>query len=80
VLAISLETRRRLPGSFEPGLAGRPKVRTITACFGFLIVVRPIFGIATPTHLLRATFSDKCLKKWYLLPIDPAQYPLASAC
>jgi hypothetical protein len=48
VLGISLETRRRLPGSFEPGLAGRPKVRTIVARFGFLIGVRPIFGIATP--------------------------------
>jgi len=66
----SAATRRRLPASTGPGFTGRPKCRAIAVCFGFLIILGLNFGIAArPTRLLRAMFSDKYLKNWYLLPV-----------
>jgi hypothetical protein len=72
---ISAETRRLPPESFGLGFVGRPGIRTIAVCFGFLIIFGRIFGIARLTSILRALFSDKCLKKWYLLPVPGARGP-----
>jgi hypothetical protein len=75
---MPVATRRRFADGFVPGLDGRPKLRTITACFGFSIVPGPIFGIvAHPPSA--AVLSDKCLKKWYRLPAKQGPDP-ATGC
>ena len=70
---ISTATRRVPPASLGLGFAGRPGMRAVvvraSAC---LIFFGRIVGITRPTpHSQQAMFSDKCLKKWYLLPILP---------
>ena len=51
--------------SFGLGFAGRPGMRVIAACLGFLAGFRPdTLHSLTPTRLLRPMFSDKCLKNW----------------
>src|SRR3984893_11641456 len=65
---ISAEARRLLPKSFGLGLAGRPGMRVIAACFSFFAALGRIFGICAPLAFCDVLFSDKYLKKWYHLP------------
>src|ERR1700682_5675642 len=76
---ISAETRRPLPESFGLGFAGRPGMRAIALSFSLLVVFGRIFGIARPTRILHAMFSDKYLKNWYLLPVPLIPQP-GSGC
>jgi len=76
---VSARTRR-LPECCGPGFAGRPNKRTRAGCLGFLVVVGFLIGIATPHRILRALFSDKYLKKWYLLPVRPVRVLVRPAC
>jgi hypothetical protein len=70
ISAISAETRRLLPESFGLGLAGRPVMRVIAACFSLFAVFGRIFGIGyASVAFCVLLFSDKYLKNWYHLVV-----------
>jgi hypothetical protein len=68
---ISLAMRLAPPDNFGLGFTGRPGMRAIVLRFSFLFLFGRLVGINyAPPAFTGGSFSDKCLKNWYLSALE----------